>query len=350
MHLRAAIKAPFSCYDKILLTHSEKNSPNLHWYENNGVIGVYWWSHATIARDWFRYAEHDPAIDHRNPQTLFLIYNRAWSGTREYRLCFAELLIQLGLTNYCQTSINPIEPELNIHYAQHKFTNLAWQPTHVLEDYFPINNTCSHYSADFDIADYNNTNIEVVLETLFDDSRLHLTEKSLRPIACAQPFILAGTHGSLEYLRSYGFKTFGDIWNEHYDQVKDPKERLLCIADVMQDITNWTPVQQADKLAQEIKSPQQAIKNYNVLTQNCADGVAKALGVSVKGFTKTEALTAAGVGGAVAFLSGPFGIITGPLVAGTLAALDYALDITLPYDVFEKIKEVYKGRWTTAAK
>lgn len=106
----------------------------------------------------------------------------------------------------------------------------------------------------------------------------------------------------------------------------------------------------ADKLAQETKSPQQAIKNYNVLTQNCADGVAKALGVSVKGFTKTEALTAAGAGGAAALLTGPFGIIVGPLVAGTLAALDYALDITLPADVFEKIKEVYKGRITTSVK
>lgn len=106
----------------------------------------------------------------------------------------------------------------------------------------------------------------------------------------------------------------------------------------------------ADKLAQQTKSPEQAIKNYNVLTQNCADGVAKALGVSVKGFTGTEALTAAGAGGAAALLTGPLGVIVGPIVTGTLAALDYALDITLPYDVFEKIKEVYKGRYTSSIK
>lgn len=106
----------------------------------------------------------------------------------------------------------------------------------------------------------------------------------------------------------------------------------------------------ADKLAQETKSPQQAIKNYNVLTQNCADGVAKALGVSVKGFTGTEALTVAGVSGAAALLTGPFGIIVGPAVAAALTAIDYALDITLPADVFEKIKEVYKGRITTSVK
>lgn len=106
----------------------------------------------------------------------------------------------------------------------------------------------------------------------------------------------------------------------------------------------------ADKLAQETKSPQQAIKNYNVLSQNCADGVAKALGVSVKGFTKTEYLTASDVSGVASTLIGPFGPIVGPLITGALAALDSALEITLPADVFDKIKEVYKGRITTSVK
>lgn len=106
----------------------------------------------------------------------------------------------------------------------------------------------------------------------------------------------------------------------------------------------------ADKLAQETKSPQQAIKNYNVLSQNCADGVAKSLGVSVKGFTKTERVTASVVGGVTAILTGPVGPIVGPLVTGALEALDSELDITLPADVFDKIKEVYKGRITTSVK
>ena len=116
-----------------------------------------------------------------------------------------------------------------------------WRPTYTLENYFPINNAHSHYSADFDLNDYTATDIEVVLETLFDDERLHLTEKSLRPIACGQPFILAGTHGSLEYLRSYGFKTFGNIWDESYDDIEDSEERLIKIAESMKQIANWTP-------------------------------------------------------------------------------------------------------------
>ena len=248
---------PLGYWEKGLLLHSEKRSNNLEKYQlDNELISVYYWSHAIIARDWFRYAEH--IKQQKNISKKFLIYNRAWSGTREYRLKFLDLLLQLGLDHTCLTSVNPVEPELGIHYKLHKFKNPVWSPTTVLEDFFPISTAQSHYSADFDMDDYNSTDIEVVLETLFDDSRLHLTEKSLRPVACAQPFILAGTHGSLEYLRSYGFKTFGHIWDERYDLVEDPEERLIKIVALMQSIANWTSEQRANKLAQA-----QVIANYN---------------------------------------------------------------------------------------
>jgi hypothetical protein len=243
-------------YDKSLLVHSEKRSTNLEKYRNNEFIPVYYWSHAVISLDWFRFAQY--LQQQKQTNKTFLIYNRAWAGTREYRLRFAELLIHLNLQEHCKTSVNPIEPELGVHYNSHAFKNPQWRPQTILENYFPISNAHSHYSADFDMDDYAATDIEVVLETLFDDDRLHLTEKSLRPIACAQPFILAGTKGSLEYLRSYGFKTFGNIWDESYDLVEDPAERLIQIAELMKYISNWLPHQRERNMAEA-----QAIADYN---------------------------------------------------------------------------------------
>jgi len=244
-------------FEKNLLLHSEQRSSNLEKYQHyTNLIPVYYWSHAVIARDWFRYAEH--VAPQKNVSKTFLIYNRAWSNTREYRLRFAELLIHLNLQEHCKTSINSIEPELGIHYDSHQFKNSVWRPQTVLENFFPTSTAHSNYSADFDIEDYNDTDIEIVLETLFDDSRLHLTEKSLRPIACAQPFILAGTHGSLSYLRNYGFKTFGDVWNESYDLVEDPAERLMQIAELMKYISTWLPHQRERNMAQA-----RAIAEYN---------------------------------------------------------------------------------------
>jgi hypothetical protein len=246
----------FTVYEKYLLLHSEKKSINVQKYQQDCFIPVYWWSHAIIALDWFRYAQH--VILNRQPKKTFLIYNRAWSGTREYRLRFAELLVQSNLQGSCQASLNPIEPELGIHYNIYQFKNPIWRPQTVLEDYFPTSTAKSHYSADFDINDYENTEIEVVLETLFDDDRWHLTEKSLRSIALGQPFILAGTAGSLDYLRSYGFKTFNDVWDENYDTIKNPEERLCAITDLMTQIVNWGPLTKKRKIAEA-----QAISEYN---------------------------------------------------------------------------------------
>lgn len=238
------------------LLHSEQKSAQLELYKNKNFIPVYYWSHALIARDWFRYAEHIELK--KSVKHTFLVYNRAWSNTREYRLKFAELLVRLGLENQCLMNISPVEPELAIHYDQHQFKNDSWRPTQVIEDFFPVSTAHSHYSADFDQTDYNQTDIEVVLETLFDDSRLHLTEKILRPIALGQPFILASTCGSLEYLRSYGFKTFMHLWDERYDTIKDPQERLIVIANLMRRIANWTPEERANTLLQA-----QTIADYN---------------------------------------------------------------------------------------
>jgi len=233
-------------YNESILIHSEQRSKNLKTYQQNQYITVYYWNHALLALDWFRYAEY--AAIKKISTKKFLIYNRAWTGTREYRLKFADLLIDYNIVNECQTSIAFCDE--NIYYKNHKFNNIKWQPLHQLENYFDINNTSSTSSADFTIEDYSNTDIEIVLETLFDDDRLHLTEKSLRPIACGQPFILAATHGSLEYLRNYGFKTFNNIIDESYDLIEDPTERLQAIVLSMQQIANWSTDERQYKMSQ----------------------------------------------------------------------------------------------------
>jgi hypothetical protein len=101
----------------------------------------------------------------------------------------------------------------------------------------PEPTAASTYSADYSANDYKECWFDVVLETLFDDQRLHITEKTLRPIACGKPFILTATHGSLDYLRSYGFKTFGDYIDESYDSISDPYQRLEAIIQLMTKIS-----------------------------------------------------------------------------------------------------------------
>ena len=245
LHLRI-MAMPVNVYDYILLVHSEKNSKEADTYSQHGFIPVYYWSHALIAADWFRYAVHDPVLQYDTVAFAqdFLIYNRAWSGTREYRLTFVDKLVQAGLINNCRTSFAPVDSDL--HYSQHQFANpdLAIARTDI-ETVLPSNTHDSWASADYNNQDYAQTAMEIVLETLFDDSRLHLTEKTLRPIACGKPFMLVATAGSLEYLRSYGFETFGDHIDESYDLETDPVARLTA---VIQEMSRIAAMSSADKI------------------------------------------------------------------------------------------------------
>jgi hypothetical protein len=224
-------------YDKCLLLHSERHSPEVIRYQQDQFVPVYYWCHAIIARDWFRYAQH--VNFSKDIKKTFLIYNRAWTGTREYRLKFVDLLIKNNLLEHCKTSFNPIDN--GQYYKNHAFVNQEWKPTETLEQYLSPTQALSCQSAEFDVNDYNSTEFEIVLETLFDDQRQQLTEKILRPIACKQPFLLATAAGGLKYLRSYGFQTFGEVFDESYDLVVNPVERMQKIIETMKDIATWTP-------------------------------------------------------------------------------------------------------------
>jgi hypothetical protein len=189
-----------------------------------------------IARDWYRFSCHDPRLKYNWQHAFdFNIYARAWSGTREYRLKFLELLIDQDLVDQARISFGEFDNAQ--HYQTHAFANPALQISTDLS-YIKTMEISSCRSAEYDVHHYAMCTWDVVLETLFDDQRLHLTEKILRPIACGKPFILAATHGSLEYLKSYGFRTFHGIIDESYDKITDPLQRLYAITSLMSDISS----------------------------------------------------------------------------------------------------------------
>jgi len=253
-HIRRCLNI-FNVYDKFLLIHSEKNSIDIENFSNS-FIDVYYWSHAIIARDWFRYAKYDLLLKN-DIKYDFLIYNRAWSGSREYRLKFSELLVESGLHNRSLTSFSPYDN--NLHYTNHQFKNSNFEISNFkLDEILPLNTYQAAASADYESDDYNACGIEVVLETLFDSQKNHLTEKILRPIACGKPFILAATPNSLQYLRDYGFKTFSNIIDETYDTINDPIVRLEYIIAEMSRISNL-PVDEKLELYEQLNK----IADYN---------------------------------------------------------------------------------------
>jgi hypothetical protein len=239
--------------DKFVLLHSEKRSQQIEKYQQARFVPAYWWSHAMIAQDWYRFAKHDTRLKLNTDHSFkynFNIYARAWSGSREYRLSFLQLLVNKQLDINSRVTFN--DHDHNCHYTAFKFVNPALDTVNDLST-LPVSKVSSCQSGDYDTNHYNECAVDVVLETLFDDTRLHLTEKVLRPIACGKPFILAATSGSLEYLRSYGFRTFAPAINEHYDTISDPVQRLAAIIAEMSRINNL-PQDQKQQLWQELHS------------------------------------------------------------------------------------------------
>ena len=94
----------------------------------------------------------------------------------------------------------------------------------------------------------------LVTETVATGRRLHLTEKTFKPICLRMPFMLVGTRGSLAYLRSYGFKTFGHLWDESYDDEINDHQRLEKIAFTLRalDVLPAEEKQRLFDLAQEV--------------------------------------------------------------------------------------------------
>lgn len=226
---------PANITAKGVLLHSECKSSALaeiddHW------IPVMIWSHALIAQDWFRYAQHDHTlIDLPRPHYDFLIYSRAWTGSREYRLWFLEHIYHCDLRQHCLVKFSAWDQ--GHHHSQHQFNDPIWQHrTPNMEQMFSENISLPQASATYSSRDLNQCAIEVVLETVID--RVHLTEKTCRALACGKPFILVAGSGSLSWLRQWGFETFDPVLDESYDECVDNQQRLRMILKIMQQYSN----------------------------------------------------------------------------------------------------------------
>ena len=88
-----------------------------------------------------------------------------------------------------------------------------------------------------------------------------MTEKTLRPIACGHPFVLAAGPGALSYLRNYGFRTFEPWIDESYDLETDSLRRLEKIIHAMKQIQSLQG-QQLQDFCQAVSAIAEFNKNH----------------------------------------------------------------------------------------
>lgn len=184
-----------------IICHSELNSPDIKKIlDDCCMIECYYWYHAMISRDWFRHWQYHPDLmpkDRSDAAYRFMMYARGLDGTRIYRKEFIK--------------------KMREHSSQ------------ILYDWDQTNIVSPDHSAKISVNDANLSSIHIVLETLFDTPKIHLTEKIFKPIVMSQPFFVLSGANSLEYLRSYGFQTFRDFWDEGYDTTVNHQDRMFRV-------------------------------------------------------------------------------------------------------------------------
>lgn len=109
----------------------------------------------------------------------------------------------------------------------------------------------NHWDTNKNDFSYNNL-IFIVTETLFqgDINNIFLTEKTFKPISLKMPFIVIGQPLTLKRLRESGYKTFSDLWDESYDEIFDPIQRMEKICDVVDQLSKIPTTELTDKIRQ----------------------------------------------------------------------------------------------------
>lgn len=221
--------------DRLFLLHSERASSDVRKLKNiiksQTVLPVYWFANGYVCAT-EHFAKYNLDIfndfESRPIKYKFVCASRLFSENKKYRL---ELLnkIQLkdgaySLLDICPTTgqtPNEVLPSNNV--APHSFDEHPNESAYIEMRYE---------------TPFNTSFLHVVLETLYKEQKHHLTEKIFKPIVLQQPFVLAAPTGCLGYLKSYGFRTFDQWWDESYDNIEDPDARLDAIADVVNNIAS----------------------------------------------------------------------------------------------------------------
>lgn len=230
-------------YDQLVVLHSELSESSKQ-LEN----GVHWFSHGYLcAEHWYRlYKDIKIVTEYRPIQSPWICTNRLIDGKRSYRLQFLNMLD----TSTGTYSLPYEDPQTK------RSCNDIFPSNKVLPSQFDDGaNSSAWITVDQDTP-INSAFLHVVNETVID--RIHLTEKIFKPVVLKQPFVLVGGAGCLEYLHSYGFKTFDNWWSEDYDGITDDQERMQAVA----DIVNWIGAKDISEL-EKIRAGMKDILDYN---------------------------------------------------------------------------------------
>jgi len=228
---------------KVIFLTSEKNSKEVNQLcEKFNWSQSYYFFHAWASLDWYRGYNRTFLIkDYKDRKitNTFISPNRVVGGNRYHRVDLFRKMVEHKLIENNQISFPAQCP-----YSGEKIEIDGVKLPLVFEGEEADNIPNESYKITL-WEQAKNSLLYIVTETLYEQQSLHLTEKTFKPIVMQMPFVIVGTKGSLEYLRSYGFKTFDSLWDESYDKL-DNKERLDAIVNLLKTLNSLSLEEKAE--------------------------------------------------------------------------------------------------------
>ena len=101
------------------------------------------------------------------------------------------------------------------------------------------------YGYDRDIFElpYNHSTVNIVSESTVLKNEIFVTEKIWKPILAGQIFVVHSWPYYLKHLKKLGFKTFGDYFDESYDECEDNDQRMQKIVDLCRQLKKQDPLE-----------------------------------------------------------------------------------------------------------
>ena len=125
--------------------------------------------------------------------------------------------------------------------------------------YNRVNNDLSNY--------YFESFVDIINETRYAQPTANYSEKVYQAMQYLRPFILVAPPKTLEYLKSMGFKTFGEFWDEGYDDELDHGERLAKIFTLINHIFAMPNDKQRELYENMVPILTHNLNRYKELTQ-----------------------------------------------------------------------------------
>lgn len=241
------------------------------------------------------------AINHSKPK-LFLNLNNHPRLNRTVFVNVAAMLavLDMGIVSYVAPNwIPPLDSGTRFDLADKLVKSATLDDSLRLPDFLNSPGRISHrLKVDYDVANvpnpgltaglnwvintahYSQTLFSVVSETYGRNGGLDgvdnpmITEKTLKAIAMRHPFMIMGEPYSLRLLRSMGFLTYEELFDESYDEMPNVIDRAVLICQNVRSIHY-----DRDDFAKKLKSVAWKIEyNYNhLISMNVGDEIAKIL-------------------------------------------------------------------------